>query len=89
MPADWAGKYISVEFEGVFRHAMVYLNGHYLQNHTSGYTSFDVALPSAALKAGGDTNVLAVYADARSGTGWWYECVSLPLSMNVCVAHLS
>lgn len=70
VPADWAGEHVSVEFEGVFRHAMVYLNGQLLQNHTSGYTSFDVALPSTALSG---TNVLAVYADARSGTGWWYE----------------
>eukprot|EP01050_Picozoa_sp_SAG11_P002810 SAG11_NODE_147_length_14771_cov_3.279648_2_plen_730_part_00 len=73
VPADWAGEHISVEFEGVFRHAMVYLNGRILQNHTSGYTSFDVALPTATLKSGSHVNVLAVYADARSGTGWWYE----------------
>ena len=74
VPGDWAAdSHISIEFEGVFRHSMVYLNGHYLQNHTSGYTSFDVALPRAVLKTDGQTNVLAVYADARSGSGWWYE----------------
>ena len=43
IPPGWEGAHITVEFEGIFRHAMIYLNGRYLQNHTSGYTSFEVA----------------------------------------------
>ena len=42
-----------------------------LANHTCGYTSFDVPLNAAPLKFGG-ANVIAVYTDATSGTGWWY-----------------
>lgn len=71
IPPGWEGAHITVEFEGVFRHAMIYLNGRYLQNHTSGYTSFEVVLPASSLAAAaaGEDHLLAVYADARSGEG--------------------
>ena len=39
-PADWQGKRVSVEFDGVYRDATVYLNGHKLGTHPYGYTSF-------------------------------------------------
>jgi hypothetical protein len=75
IPAEWKGQHLSVVFEGVFRFAMIYLNGELLQNHTCGYTSFEVPIStSRALRYGNaSSNVLAVYVDARSGSGWWYE----------------
>ena len=39
-PAEWKGKRVSVEFDGVYRDATVYLNGHKLGMHPYGYTSF-------------------------------------------------
>ena len=71
LPADWQGSHVSVVFEGAFHYSMVYVNGQLLTNHTCGYTSFDVPLNAAPLKFGG-ANVIAVYSDATSGTGWWY-----------------
>ena len=38
-PADWKGKRVSVEFDGVYRDATVYLNGHKLGTHPYGYTA--------------------------------------------------
>ena len=39
-PAAWKGKRISVEFEGVYMNATVYINGHNLGMHPYGYTTF-------------------------------------------------
>ena len=72
VPADWEGSHVSVVFEGAFHFSMVYVNGQLIGNHSCGYTSFDVNLNAASLKFGG-ANTIAVYTDATSGTGWWYE----------------
>ena len=49
-------------------------------NHSCGYTSFDVPLWTDHLRSDGTpllryggANTIAVYSDATSGTGWWYE----------------
>ncbi|MCS7034494.1 MAG: beta-galactosidase, partial [Phycisphaerae bacterium] len=60
-----------IEFDGVFRDSVVWLNGHRLGRHASGYTPFrfdvtDLIEPS-------EENVLVVRADATSYEGWWYE----------------
>lgn len=51
---------------------MVYLNGKLLRNHSCGYTSYSVRLDNQGLLYG-QPNVLSVYCDATSGSGWWYE----------------
>ena len=43
-PADWKGKQVQVEFEGVYMDADVFLNGQKLFTHPYGYTSFFVDL---------------------------------------------
>ena len=60
-PADWKGKQIQMEFEGVYMDADVFLNGQKLFTHPYGYTSFFVDLtPSLKLDA---DNILAVRVD--------------------------
>jgi beta-galactosidase len=71
LPAADAGKRISVEFDGVFRHAMVMFNGHYIGEEFSGYAPFRFDLTDFANY--GDKNVLTVRADASLGEGWFYE----------------
>ena len=39
-PTAWNGKRVLVEFEGVYMNATVYINGHALEMHPYGYTSF-------------------------------------------------
>lgn len=79
LPSDWAsdGGATFVHFEGVFHHATVFLNGHYLMSHECGYTGFDVRLDNATNVRFGDSqdnaNVLTVRADASFGSGHWYE----------------
>ncbi len=60
-----------LEFDGVYRNSIVWLNGHRLGQHPSGYTSFYYDIGSAANYGG--SNVLTVWADARQNEGWWYE----------------
>jgi len=38
VPAAWSGRRVSVEFEGVYMNATVYVNGHELGTHPYGYT---------------------------------------------------
>jgi beta-galactosidase len=71
MPATDEGKRISVEFDGVFRHAMVMFNGHYIGEEFSGYAPFRFDLTDFVNY--GDKNVLSVRVDATLAEGWFYE----------------
>lgn len=70
-PAAWKGKRISLEFEGVYMKADVWLNGRHLAFHPYGYTSFLVEL-TPALKEG--DNTLAVRVDnSKQLNSRWYS----------------
>lgn len=71
IPESDLGRRIGVEFDGVFRDAEVYLNGHYLGRNFSGYAPFSFDL-TPYLNYGGE-NVLAVKVNATSFEGWFYE----------------
>ena len=68
---QWQGKRIFIEFEGVFRDAMVCVNGVYLDRHTSGYTSFVLELTDHLVW--GEGNSVAVRVNSDQVEGWWYE----------------
>lgn len=70
-PEAWKGKRVSVEFDGVYRDATVYLNGHKLGTHPYGYTAFMFDL-TPELSIGG-ANVLAVRVDnsAQPNSRWY------------------
>ena len=71
LPAGDAGKTMWLEFDGIYRNALIWLNGRCLGRDVSGYASisFDV---TTNLIAGG-TNVLVVRVDASRFEGWFYE----------------
>ncbi|KQV55599.1 beta-galactosidase [Pelomonas sp. Root1217] len=71
VPSTAKGKRIALEFDGVFRDSVVWVNGHYLRHEASGYSSFRVDI-SDYLHYGG-RNVVAVRVDATTQEGWWYE----------------
>ncbi len=71
IPEADKGKRISVEFDGVYREALVVLNGFYIGQHRGGYDPFrfdvtDFIIPGAP-------NVLLVRAEATLSDGWFYE----------------
>ncbi|MEO6802894.1 MAG: sugar-binding domain-containing protein, partial [Granulicella sp.] len=70
-PGDWKGRRISIEFDGVYEHATVYLNGHKLGTHAYGYTAFSFDLtPELSYSR---SNVLAVRVDnsAQPNSRWY------------------
>jgi beta-galactosidase len=83
LPASDAGRQITVEFDGIFRNATVFFNGHYLADNMSGYAPLSLNLSDFANfggkmpeKPGGvapGRNVLVVRVDASLDEGWFYE----------------
>lgn len=71
IPAGDLGRRISLEFDGVYRAARVFVNGFYLGEEPSGYlpARYDI---SEYLNYGGE-NVVAVRVDASMPEGWYYE----------------
>ena len=71
LPGTDADKRLWLEFDGVFRDSVVFLNGWCLGRHESGYSSFRYDITDVA-KCGGK-NILAVKVDATQTEGWFYE----------------
>jgi beta-galactosidase len=71
VPKEDKGRRISFEFDGVFRDALVFMNGFFLGRNNNGYCpfSFDV---TDYVNWGGP-NFLVVRVDASQGDGWFYE----------------
>ncbi len=62
VPTNWVGKRLSLEFDGAFQDAEVFVNGRRLSEHTGGYTGFSVDI-TGVVKTG--ANVVAVRVDNR------------------------
>jgi beta-galactosidase len=85
-PAAWKGKRVGVEFDGVYRDATVYLNGHKLGLQPYGYTSFRFDLTPDLDFAG--PNVLAVRVDnSQQPNSRWYSGSGIYRHVRVVVTH--
>jgi len=71
LPPTDRGKALWLEFDGVYRNSLVWLNGHCLGRHLSGYTGFRCDISRFANFGG--KNELVVRADASRFEGWFYE----------------
>jgi beta-galactosidase len=71
LPAGDTNKAMRLEFDGIYRNALIWLNGRCLGRDVSGYApiSFDVTTNVIT----GGTNVLVVRVDASRYEGWFYE----------------
>jgi beta-galactosidase len=71
-PPSWSGQRITIEFEGVYENAEVWINGQSLGVHPYGYTSFCYDLtPNLRI---GAANVLAVRVDnSQQPNSRWYS----------------
>ncbi|MDR1426935.1 MAG: Ig-like domain-containing protein, partial [Bifidobacteriaceae bacterium] len=71
--ANSAGKQVSVDFDGVYALATVYVNGVQIgQQHYYGYTAFSRDITSA-LHAPGEVNVIAVKVENPMPGSRWYS----------------
>ncbi|MFC2112861.1 beta-galactosidase GalA [Bacteroidota bacterium] len=71
IPENDEGNRLSVEFDGVFRDCLVFLNGHFIGRNMGGYNSFRYDISDYANYGG--KNVLVVRVDASLFEGWFYE----------------
>ena len=69
--ADDLGRRIALEFDGVHRDSLVWVNGFFLGRQHSGSTSFRYDITDY-LNYGG-TNTVAVRVDVTMEEGWYYE----------------
>lgn len=54
IPEEWLGKRVSLDFEGAYRTAEIYVNGKLVGKHNSGYTGFEIDI-TKAIKKGENT----------------------------------
>ena len=84
LPLDWINQSIWFECEGSFHESIIWINGQKVNSsvgtttsnvHKAGYTSFIVRIDDVpGIHFGsGRANLMALYIDASTGTGWWYE----------------
>lgn len=71
LPESDRGKRIRLEFDGVYRNCSVFMNGHFVGRHLSGYTSFGFDVTEVSNFGG--KNSAAVLVDATDNELWSYE----------------
>jgi beta-galactosidase len=71
LPADDEGKRIWIEFGGVYRDSLVYVNSCLVGRQPRGYSSFRYDITDVVNYGG--KNTIAVRVDASKFEGWFYE----------------
>lgn len=66
-----SGQRFTIQFDGIFRDAKIWLNGFYLGNNESGYVGITYDITDYINFHG--NNMLVVRADASQYEGWFYE----------------
>ncbi|MBN1312837.1 MAG: DUF4982 domain-containing protein [Anaerolineae bacterium] len=85
IPEEDLGKRISIDFDGVHRDSIVWVNGFYAGTEHSGSTGFSYDI-SDYLNYGGD-NVVAVRVDATLEEGWYYEGAGIYRHVRLTKTH--
>lgn len=67
------GKRVTINFDGVYMNATVYLNGRKLGSHPYGYTAFSFDLSNDLICDGSTENVLAVKVENILPNSRWYS----------------
>ncbi|MEI6139921.1 MAG: beta-galactosidase GalA [Mariniphaga sp.] len=73
IPDTDKGRKVSIEFDGIFRNSTIWVNGHLLGNHQSGYTPSNYDLTDILRYGNEGKNAILVKVDASEYEGWWYE----------------
>lgn len=72
VPADWAGKHVVLECEGVYKNAEVLLNGEKVAFRPYGYTDFYVDL-SGRLLCGAANHITIIADNSETPNSRWYS----------------
>jgi beta-galactosidase len=89
VPEDWASRRVTLEFEGVYRDAMVFVNGAFAGQWANGYSTF--YMPIDAFLFYGGTNEIKVEVQVHEDSRWYsgagiYRPVNLLLGELVHIA---
>jgi beta-galactosidase len=71
LPASYKRKSIWIDFDGIYRDSQIWLNGHFLGEHQSGYIG--VRYDITKLANYGGRNELVISVKSQPFEGWWYE----------------
>jgi beta-galactosidase len=71
IPKEDLGRRLTIDFDGAFRSALVFLNGYFIGRNDNGYAPFSFDVSDYANY--GEKNYLVVRMDASFGDGWFYE----------------
>ncbi len=71
IPQQDLGRRLVLEFDGIFRSSLAFLNGFFLGRNDNGYAPFQFDLTDFLNY--GEKNYLVVRVDASFGDGWFYE----------------
>ena len=82
---EYIGKRVFLELEGVFRDSIVWVNGAYIDRHTSGYTGIVYDITDHLYFD--EDNSIAVRVDSEQFEGWWYEGAGIYRNVNLYVAE--
>lgn len=90
VPEEYKTKRVSVEFQGVYRDAMVYVNGTFAAQRPYGYSNFVVSLDPYLRY--GEPNTIRVDARAHDDSRWYtgagiYRDTNLLITESVHLAH--
>ena len=83
---EWKGKYITIDFGGVYMNATVYLNGKELGFHPYGYTALSFELPQDKLNFEGE-NVIAVKVEHQTPSSRWYSGSGIYRTVHLTVTN--
>ena len=73
LPDTCEGKRVVLNFDGVYSHALVYINGSKVGEHHYGYTSFAFDITDYVTCDGATENVVAVQATNNIPSSRWYS----------------
>ena len=72
-PAEYAGRTVTLNFDGVYSSAYVYVNGSKVGEHHYGYTNFSFDISDLIICDGKTENVIAVKAVNQIPSSRWYS----------------
>ena len=71
IPSTDAGRRVSIDFDGVFRDVLVWVNGCFIGRNDNGYAPFHFDITD--FLSLGQKNCIVARVDASFGDGWFYE----------------
>jgi beta-galactosidase len=69
MPEEYRGRIVTIEFEGVYRDAMVFINGEFAAQRPNGYAGFAVKADPYLIY--GQRNTISVEARSHQDSRWY------------------